>query len=74
MSFILDCKVPTGKSSTFGKIVSSRLKPIAAPYFHEKVVSNITKFDFSTPSPCDKFRAKLRKPTMSCTYTANIEL
>ncbi|XP_038216229.1 uncharacterized protein LOC119835470 [Zerene cesonia] len=74
MSYILDVKVRRGKASTFGKVLSSRLRPVAAPYLREKIESNIKAFDFSTPSPCDVFREKLRKPTMSCTYTVNIEL
>ncbi|CAG4942787.1 unnamed protein product [Colias eurytheme] len=73
MSHMLDVKVRKGKSSTFGKVLSSRLRPVAAPYIHKKVENNIQPFDFSTPSPCDAFREKLRKPTMSCTYTVNIE-
>lgn len=69
MSYILKRKVKMGKCSAFGKVLCSRLRPVAAPYLREKIPTNIVPFDFSTPSPCDIIKANLRKPTMSSTFT-----
>ncbi|CAG5003271.1 unnamed protein product [Parnassius apollo] len=63
MSFILQQKIPRGKCSPFGKVLTSRLRPVAAPYLKEKVKTDIGIFDFSTKSPCDIIKEKLRKPT-----------
>ncbi|KAJ8738007.1 hypothetical protein PYW08_000602 [Mythimna loreyi] len=71
MSYILKQKIKMGKCSPFGKVLTSRLRPVAAPYLREKVPSNIVRFDFSTKSPCDLIKEKLkRKPvhTSSNTY------
>lgn len=72
MSYILNQKVRRGKCSTFGKVLTSRLKPVPAPYIKENIKSNIVRFDFSTKSPCDIIKEKLRKPTSSCTSNYNI--
>ncbi|KAJ0184006.1 hypothetical protein K1T71_000429 [Dendrolimus kikuchii] len=66
MSYILKEKVTRAKCSPFGKVLAARLKPVAAPYLHEKVESNIKRFDFKLRSPCDCIAEKLRRPT---TYT-----
>lgn len=71
MSYMLKQKVRMGKCSAFGKVLTSRLRPVAAPYLREKVPTNIVRFDFSTKSPCDLIKEKLkRKPvhTSSNTY------
>nr|XP_021192203.2 uncharacterized protein LOC110377594 [Helicoverpa armigera] len=71
MSYILKQKIKSGKCSAFGKVLTSRLRPVAAPYLREKVPSTIVPFDFSTKSPCDLIKEKLkRKPvhTVSNTY------
>ncbi|KAI5640954.1 hypothetical protein NE865_06830 [Phthorimaea operculella] len=70
MTYILYQKVRKSKGSTFGRVISSRLKPVAYPYLREKVESNIVPFDFSTPSPCDLIKEKLRRPTVSCGVTS----
>ncbi|XP_059055273.1 uncharacterized protein LOC131849257 [Achroia grisella] len=62
MSYILKQKIKTGKCSTFGKVVSARLKPVGAPYLRERVETNIVRFDFKTKSPCDCIKEKLKKP------------
>ncbi|XP_035435764.1 uncharacterized protein LOC118266416 [Spodoptera frugiperda] len=63
MSYILKQKIKRGKCSAFGKVLTSRLRPVAAPYLREKVPTNIVRFDFSTKSPCDLIKEKLkRKP------------
>ncbi|CAF4843896.1 unnamed protein product [Pieris macdunnoughi] len=74
ISYILSKKVCEGQPSTFGKVLTSRLRPVAAPYLHENINRSIKVFDFSTPSPCDIHKQRLRKPTMSSTYTSIIEL
>ncbi|KPJ12597.1 hypothetical protein RR48_02230 [Papilio machaon] len=72
MSYILKQKIKRAKCSTFGKVLTSRLKPVPAPYIREKIKSDIVRFDFSTKSPCDIIKEKLRKPTSSCTSNFNI--
>ncbi|CAH2103682.1 unnamed protein product [Euphydryas editha] len=72
MSYILKQKLRKDKGSSFGKVVTSRLRPVAAPYLRHKVPTNIIRFAFNTPSPCDIIKANLRKPTMSSTFTINI--
>ncbi|XP_063633140.1 uncharacterized protein LOC134804127 [Cydia splendana] len=72
MSYMLRQKVKRGKCSQFGKVLTSRLKPVAAPYLHEMIESNIVRFKFDTPSPCDLIKEKLRKPTSYNTYNFNI--
>ncbi|XP_013178843.1 PREDICTED: uncharacterized protein LOC106125976 [Papilio xuthus] len=72
MSYILKQKIKHGKCSTFGKVLTSRLKTVPAPYIKEIINSNIVRFDFSTKSPCDIIKEKLRKPTSSCTSNYNI--
>lgn len=72
MSYILKRKVKMGKCSAFGKVLCSRLRPVVAPYLRERIPTDIARFDFSTPSPCDIIKANLRKPTMSSTYTIDI--
>ncbi|KAL0851752.1 hypothetical protein ABMA28_000064 [Loxostege sticticalis] len=62
MSYILKQKVRTGKCSAFGKVLTSRLRPVAAPYLRNKVHSKVVRFDFSTKSPCDLIKEKLRQP------------
>lgn len=71
MSYILKEKIKMGKCSAFGKVLTARLRPVAAPYLREKVPSTVVRFDFSTKSPCDLIKEKLkRKPvhTSSNTY------
>lgn len=70
LTYILNQKMCEGQPSTFGKVLTSRLRPVAAPYLHEKIDSSIKVFDFSTPSPCDTIKQRLRKPTMSSTHTS----
>ncbi|CAK1554677.1 unnamed protein product [Leptosia nina] len=65
--------VRAGKPSTFGKVMSSRFRCVTVPYREETLQFDIKAFDFATPSPCDIFKSKLKRPTMSCTYTAIIE-
>lgn len=62
MSYILKEKMRRGKCSAFGKVLTSRLRPVAAPYLMTHVHSDIIPFDFSTKSPCDLIKEKLRKP------------
>ncbi|CAH0577845.1 unnamed protein product [Chrysodeixis includens] len=70
MSYILKQKVKSGKCSAFGRVITARLRPVAAPYLSEKVKSNIIRFDFKTKSPCDLIKEKLkRKPTHSISNT-----
>lgn len=72
MSFILNQKVQKGTCSAFGKVLTSRLKPVAAPYLREKIENNVVRFDFNTKSPCDCIKEKLRKPTCNVSYTPDI--
>ncbi|XP_073965724.1 uncharacterized protein isoform X1 [Choristoneura fumiferana] len=72
MSYILQQKIKRGKCSNFGKVLTSRVRPVAAPYLKEIVRSNIIRFKFDTPSPCDLIKEKLRKPTTYNTYNFNI--
>ncbi|XP_049885370.1 uncharacterized protein LOC126380153 [Pectinophora gossypiella] len=72
MSYILTKKIKRGKGSAFGKVMSSRLKPVAAPYFHTRIKTSIVPFDFSTPSPCDIIKEKLRRPTCCVSYKPDI--
>lgn len=65
MSFILKCKVRSGKCSAFGKVLTSRLRRVAAPYLREEIKTDIVRFDFKTMSPCDIIKEKLRRPTIS---------
>ncbi|CAG9138320.1 hypothetical protein JYU34_000037 [Plutella xylostella] len=67
MSYILKQKIPRAKCSNFGKVLTSRYRPVAAPYLKEKYECTIEKFDFSTMSPCDIIKEKLRKP---CSYNS----
>lgn len=70
MSYMLKQKIKAGKCSAFGKVISSRLRPVAAPYLSEKITTNIIRFDFKTKSPCDLIKEKLkRKPTHSISNT-----
>ncbi|XP_028166850.1 uncharacterized protein LOC114357438 [Ostrinia furnacalis] len=62
MSYILTQKIRRGKCSAFGKVLTSRLKPVAAPYLRETIHSKVVRFDFSTKSPCDLIKEKLRQP------------
>ncbi|KAM3968610.1 uncharacterized protein ACR2FA_012102 [Aphomia sociella] len=66
MSYILKQKIKRGKCSPFGKVLTARVRPVAAPYLREEIASNIVRFDFKTMSPCDLIKLRLRKPT---TYT-----
>ncbi|PZC81956.1 hypothetical protein B5X24_HaOG211512 [Helicoverpa armigera] len=71
MSYILKLKIKSVKCSAFGKVLTSRLRPVAAPYLREKVPSTIVPFDFSTKSPCDLIKEKLKRTpvhTVSNTY------
>lgn len=61
MSYILTQKIKRGKCSPFGKVLTSRLRPVAAPYLREKITSNIVKFDFKTKSPCDIVKERQQK-------------
>ncbi|XP_028033768.1 uncharacterized protein LOC114245698 [Bombyx mandarina] len=61
MSYILHNMIHRAKCSTFGKIVSARIKPIPVPYLKEQVTSNIVPFDFKTKSPCDMIKDRLNK-------------
>ncbi|XP_060809727.1 uncharacterized protein LOC106129532 [Amyelois transitella] len=72
MSYILKQKVKRGKCSAFGKVLTSRLKRVAAPYLREHIDSKIKPFDFKTKSPCDLIKEKLRKPTVSSVHTFDI--
>ncbi|XP_064293119.1 uncharacterized protein LOC128683373 [Plodia interpunctella] len=72
MSYILNQKVKKGKCSAFGKVLTSRLRPVAAPYLRENISSKIVRFDFNTKSPCDCIKEKLRKPTMYAAHTFDI--
>lgn len=72
MSYILKQKVKKGSCSAFGKVISSRLKPVAAPYLRDKIKCDIVRFDFKTKSPCDCIKEKLRKPTCNVSYTPDI--
>ncbi|XP_045458664.1 uncharacterized protein LOC123669044 [Melitaea cinxia] len=72
MSYILKQKIKRDKGSPFGKVLTSRLRPVAAPYLNHKYPTSIVRFAFNTPSPCDIIKANLRKPTMSSTFTINI--
>ncbi|XP_023937972.1 uncharacterized protein LOC112045852 [Bicyclus anynana] len=72
MSYILKEKVNFAKCSSFGKVLTSRLRKVPAPYLREYVPTDIKRFDFSTPSPSDIIKENLRKPTMSCTFTMDI--
>lgn len=63
MSCILKHKVKMGKCSSFGKVLCARLRPVAAPYIHQKVVTNIKRFYFNTKSPCDIISERLKKTT-----------
>ncbi|XP_069364687.1 uncharacterized protein [Maniola hyperantus] len=73
MSYILKEKIKMGKGSAFGKVLSSRLRPVPVFYFREKIPTNIKRFDFSTPSPCDIVKANRKyRPTMSTTFTMDI--
>lgn len=73
MSYILKKKIKKSKGSSFGKVVSSRQRRVAAPYLKEIIKTDIVQFDFSTPSPCDILKEKQRKPKMSCRFTFNLE-
>lgn len=66
MSYKLKQKFKRPKCSPFGRVMSARWRPVAAPYLHERIESNIKRFDFSLRSPCDCISEKLRRPT---TYT-----
>lgn len=72
MSYILHQKIRRGKCSNFGKVLTARLRPVAAPYLKEIVKSDIVRFKFDTPSPCDLIKEKLRKPSSYNTYNFNI--
>lgn len=73
MSYILKQKIRKSKGSSFGRVLSCRQKRVAAPYLREVIKTDIIPFDFSTPSPCDIIKEKLRKPKMSCRFTFNLE-
>ncbi|VVC86341.1 unnamed protein product [Leptidea sinapis] len=73
-SHLMKKKIKKGKCSEFGRVLSARLRPIAAPYLRQSIESNIEVFDFSTPSPCDIYKANLRKPTVSSTFSFKLEL
>lgn len=62
MSYILKQKVRQGRCSAFGKVLTSRMRPVAAPYLKEKVNTKVVRFDFTTKSPCDVIKEKLRQP------------
>lgn len=54
MSYMLVRKVKKGKPSPFGKVICSRVRPVAAPYLMVDVNNAaVQRFDFSTQSPCD---------------------
>ncbi|XP_026496605.1 uncharacterized protein LOC113401086 [Vanessa tameamea] len=71
MSYILKQKFKRNKASSFGRVVTSRLRPVAAPYLRQIYPTRIIRFAFNTPSPCDVIKERLRRPTMSTTYTIN---
>ncbi|XP_068620000.1 uncharacterized protein [Battus philenor] len=62
MSYVIHKNKYKGLCSTFGKVLTSRVRPVAAPYLKEKIETNIKSFDFSTKSPCDIIKENLRKP------------
>lgn len=73
MSYILFQKVKRGKCSAFGRVLSAKVRPVAAPYLHEKIQHNIKVFDFSTPSPDDILKEKRSwKPACTATYMPDI--
>ncbi|XP_026331946.1 uncharacterized protein LOC113239241 [Hyposmocoma kahamanoa] len=73
MSYILFQKFKRGKCSAFGRVLSAKVKPVAAPYLHEKIQHNIKVFDFSTPSPDDIIKEKRSwKPACNASYTPDI--
>lgn len=63
MSDILYKRVKRGKCSVFGRVLGSRLRAVAAPYLHVRVLNPaIVPFDFSTPSPCDVNKQRRMHP------------
>lgn len=68
MSYILKQKVDKAKCSDFGKVLISRYRPVAAPYFKSRVKNDIVRFNFQTKSPCDLIKEHLRKPSSYNTY------
>lgn len=66
MSYILTQDIKMAKCSAFGKVLTSRIRPVAAPYLREKIKSNIVRFDFKTKSPCDLIKEKLQKKPVHC--------
>lgn len=63
MSYMLVKKVRRCKPSAFGKVICSRVRPVAAPYLKIDVTSNqVHRFDFTTQSPCDINLEKRRHP------------
>ncbi|XP_050361383.1 uncharacterized protein LOC126780754 [Nymphalis io] len=65
MSYILKQKFKKYKASPFSRVVTSRLRPVAAPYLRQAYPTTIDRFAFDTPSPCDIIKANLKRPTMS---------
>lgn len=73
ISYILPQKLDKVKCSTFGKILTARLRPVPAPYLKVKIkTDNVTRFHFNTKSPCDLIKEKLRKPTSHNTQCVNL--
>lgn len=73
ISYILKQNVKKVRCSPFGKVLSARLRPVAAPYLHDKTVTTIKRFDFNSKSPCDCILEKLKRPTMS-TLPSHVKL
>ncbi|CAG9558600.1 unnamed protein product [Danaus chrysippus] len=71
LSYVLKNKVKKAKCSKFGKVVAAKLCPVALVYLRENIDTTITRFRFDTISPCDAIKEKLRRPTISCTYTVS---
>lgn len=63
MSYMLFKKVRKSRASAFGKVISSRVRPVAAPYVKVEVSNPaVQRFDFSTQSPCDVNLERRRHP------------
>ncbi|KAJ0176431.1 hypothetical protein K1T71_007610 [Dendrolimus kikuchii] len=62
--YILKEKVNKAGCSPFGKVLTARWRPVAAPYLHERIISRVKRFDFNLRSPCNGILEKSRWPTL----------